>query len=491
MMSPAPLERTILDALIRDKNLALALLAQRDVPLLEALSYLPFHAFTRVSTPAAGAADPSLLLRARPPMHRLEFILQWNPDPWYPVRIDDGFSVSLSAKSCSSQLTVNCSRETASSIIKLLVGSRLAELKHLVVEAYVMLDKLGGLIDCLKDARNLETLRVRFLWHGGKGPGTDVNWRVQEVRLPRLHSVYLEFTGKGDGVPTEALHSLLLAHSGQLRSVRLQGPLVALLDACRSDLQHLELWDVQRDPGVVGRLRRMQGLEHLSIVIGCDGLQDDRHAAPPRQVRAELVDVLSTWAGPLQRLELVGFGVEGLLALGGGSLAGLEHLVVVQYMFSPLGEALLEHVGTVGTALVRLPRLRSLAFRGLRAAEMPEVLRAIHAAGPAAIPALELLILDYDCNLIDILCRRNAGLTDCEDGGVTPLVPLAEDLVRRSPSATLHVAFLRDLEQSPIFLRHSVSATGCPSCAAADAFVAAHNRGRVCGTHHWRKVRVS
>ncbi|KAE8749420.1 hypothetical protein FOCC_FOCC003934 [Frankliniella occidentalis] len=399
MMSPAPLERTILDALIRDKNLALALLAQRDVPLLEALSYLPFHAFTRVSTPAAGAADPSLLLRARPPMHRLEFILQWNPDPWYPVRIDDGFSVSLSAKSCSSQLTVNCSRETASSIIKLLVGSRLAELKHLVVEAYVMLDKLGGLIDCLKDARNLETLRVRFLWHGGKGPGTDVNWRVQ-------------------------------------------GPLVALLDACRSDLQHLELWDVQRDPGVVGRLRRMQGLEHLSIVIGCDGLQDDRHAAPPRQVRAELVDVLSTWAGPLQRLELVGFGVEGLLALGGGSLAGLEHLVVVQYMFSPLGEALLEHVGTVGTALVRLPRLRSLAFH-------------------------------------------------CEDGGVTPLVPLAEDLVRRSPSATLHVAFLRDLEQSPIFLRHSVSATGCPSCAAADAFVAAHNRGRVCGTHHWRKVRVS
>ncbi|XP_052121778.1 uncharacterized protein LOC113211117 [Frankliniella occidentalis] len=100
----------------------------------------------------------------------------------------------------------------------------------------------------------LEHLELRPLSGPQLGP-----W-MQEVLLPRMHTVTFEATVEC----LEVFGSLLRAHRGQLRCVRIfRGELLPLVNDCPSDLNRLEV-ALQGGEDTAG-LRGMHGLKELSI----------------------------------------------------------------------------------------------------------------------------------------------------------------------------------------------------------------------------------
>ncbi|XP_026286608.1 uncharacterized protein LOC113212211 [Frankliniella occidentalis] len=280
---------------------------------------------------------------------------------------------------------------------------------------------LEQLFDRLVDARCLETLHVKNWWMKEKGPDPrreDLCW-PQAVVLPCLNSVSLAIN-KGDEsfLPRGscAFGSLLRAHSGQLRSLKLGRHPNELVDACPRDLHSLE---VVMQLGMASKLQRITGLKELRIV-------------QPNSISAlydEVENLFRTWPAILERLEIRYWRHETMQAVVAGRLSNLQHLVLKWYRDwkeweNPLS---LSGVRQLNATLTGLPRLRSLVlFDNLSLEE----LRAI---SHDAIPTLELLVVVPFRRQHYVRDHRCGGLENADE--VEGLLAVLQGLVRGGPSS--------------------------------------------------------
>ncbi|XP_026272143.2 uncharacterized protein LOC113202231 [Frankliniella occidentalis] len=251
----------------------------------------------------------------------------------------------------------------------------------------------------------------------------------QDVVLPMLrilgverHNEYFHSTCSPEYL--DALRSLLRAHSGQLRSVMLRlEALLPLVDACPRDLHHLRV-DLLEGKGDVAVLRRLSGLKELSITM--------LSGYAVEEVDDKVENLLRTWSGPLERLELssrCSFRTETARALGE---SGLKNSLQCLVLDDP-DSLFINSESELKVALGAHPHLRTLVL----------------------LPSLS------------------------NEQGRPSEKRVVHELVRRSPQA-LHVACVRGPRvcQRPVrgrltmmvYFRHSESERGgCPRCAEAVA----------------------
>lgn len=312
---------------------------------------------------------------------------------------------------------------------------------------------LGWLFKSLRDARSLETLHVR-LWQLERG--TTALWPQEAAPLPKLHSVRVSILYGGyfdlDMVVKrwiKPFSSLLRAHSEQLRCVTLSTRhLMPLLDDCSDNLRRL---DVVADVGLAAKLRPLSGLKELRI---------EMPPTPEDALYEEVEDLLRSWPGRLERLELVGLRDDPLEAvLDAGELwDSLEHLVVqAASQFNGLHHPVFE-------------RLRTLVLFVL--GDPPPVV----CAGAAAMPALEVLVvasyvptLNHCDNYVSKAKATEEYMQLVED-----VVPVLDGLVMKAGYQSLHVVLrlVCDCDRDPVgcrllFAHPLAEADGCALCAEA------------------------
>lgn len=377
------------------------LLSLPDVPLLKVLAYLRLQ-----DLGAAGLATPRLgaLTRTHSSLWRrpgkdkfesVESVADLLPvaPPTDRLKLDvDCYvqGVGASFEGCDSELVVQVpAAEDAARLIPKLAPS----LRHLNIFGL----EIDELFHNLKAARRIETLRANVLV---SEENSKLLWPKGLV-LASLHTLELECDEDEPGEATlRALRSMLRALSG-LRSLKLtSAELLPILDACPSGLRRL---DVKAGEGVAKALRRLRGqLRELRIKMTW-----------PWPHKEEVDDLLKSWSGPLERLELIGV-TDSPLRLDG--LPSLQDLVLHYFSHFPHGHCL-------APTLAGLTRLRSLA---LLSAPPPAVL---HDISCDVIPALELLVVGG----IGGCGRSPCHCEDCPFAAKQDPVQLLEALVRRAP----------------------------------------------------------
>ncbi|XP_052131380.1 uncharacterized protein LOC113208550 [Frankliniella occidentalis] len=444
-----------------------------DLALLRMLSFLPFKDLLAAvqAVPRLGELTSTRTHRDRPfwngdgdvSVHVKDaegFLALLQIAPVHTLQTNSGTDGDVSGRFRSpSRLTLTLDTSPARArgprnaqrarLLRKLIGP---QVKHLDLSE----PDLGWLFDGLRNARCLETLHV---WHWQLERGTTVLWPQEAAPLPKLHSVrvsilygaYFDLEMKRG---MKAFSSLLRAHSEQLRCVTLSTKqLMPLLDDCSDNLRRL---DVVADVGLAAKLRPLSGLKELRI---------EMPPTPEDALYEEVEDLLRSWPGRLDRLELVGLRDDPLEAvLDAGELTdSLEHLVV---------QAPSQFNGLLREDAV-FERLRSLVLFVLRGTPPLDVLEDICAT---AMPALELLVVasyfPKSNHCYDYLLKAKATEEYADMAG--EVVPVLDDLVMRAGYQSLHVVLrlVCDCDRDPVccgllFAHPLAEADGCALCAEA------------------------